>query len=76
MAHDNVIVLKPVRPCPICKKPSSQTHHPFCSARCADIDLNRWLSGRYVIPGTPDPGDDEEEATDLPTLAGDEDDNI
>ncbi|MDO8359028.1 MAG: DNA gyrase inhibitor YacG [Devosia sp.] len=45
-----VIRLKPVRPCPICGKPSSQAFHPFCSARCQDIDLNRWLSGSYVIP--------------------------
>lgn len=48
---DNIVRLKPVRPCPICGQPSSQAHHPFCSGRCADIDLNRWLSGAYVIPG-------------------------
>ncbi|WP_374624745.1 DNA gyrase inhibitor YacG [Devosia sp.] len=47
---DNVIRLRPVRPCPICGRPSSQLTHPFCSTRCADIDLNRWLSGAYVIP--------------------------
>lgn len=49
--------LRPLRPCPICGKPSAQAFHPFCSARCADIDLNRWLSGSYVIPVR----DDEEE---------------
>ena len=49
--------LRPVRPCPICKKPSSQSAHPFCSNRCADVDLNRWLSGAYAIPVR----DDEEE---------------
>jgi uncharacterized protein len=48
-----IIKLKPTRPCPICRKPSSQQYHPFCSARCHDIDLNRWLSGRYVIPAEP-----------------------
>ena len=48
---DNIVKLKPTRPCPICGKPSAQAFHPFCSARCADIDLNRWLSGAYVIPG-------------------------
>jgi endogenous inhibitor of DNA gyrase (YacG/DUF329 family) len=62
MAADNVIPLRPVRPCPICRKPSVQAFHPFCSARCADIDLNRWLSGAYVIPARDDPpeesGDD------------------
>jgi endogenous inhibitor of DNA gyrase (YacG/DUF329 family) len=39
------------RPCPICGKPSTLEFHPFDSARCKDIDLNRWLSGVYVIPG-------------------------
>jgi endogenous inhibitor of DNA gyrase (YacG/DUF329 family) len=48
-----IVRLKPTRPCPICGKPSTQQYHPFCSARCADIDLNRWLSGRYVIPAEP-----------------------
>jgi endogenous inhibitor of DNA gyrase (YacG/DUF329 family) len=38
-------------PCPICKKPSSATTRPFCSARCADIDLGRWLTEQYVVPG-------------------------
>ena len=51
MAESNVVKLKPIVPCPVCRKPSSQQHHPFCSARCQDIDLNRWLSGAYVIPG-------------------------
>ena len=51
MPQDNVVPLKPTRPCPICGKPSTQAFHPFCSARCTDIDLNRWLSGSYVIPG-------------------------
>ena len=75
MQSDNVIKLKPVRPCPICKKPSTQTFHPFCSARCADIDLNRWLSGAYVIPARdpPEETDDEDEApSGLPQ--GDDDD--
>jgi endogenous inhibitor of DNA gyrase (YacG/DUF329 family) len=40
----------PPRPCPICGKPSLQRWRPFCSKRCADIDLHRWLGGRYVIP--------------------------
>ena len=38
------------RPCPICGKPAEQAFRPFCSARCADVDLNRWLSGLYAIP--------------------------
>jgi uncharacterized protein len=42
--------LRPKRPCPICGQPSQQRYHPFCSARCSDVDLNRWLGGRYAIP--------------------------
>jgi endogenous inhibitor of DNA gyrase (YacG/DUF329 family) len=38
--------------CPICGKPATEAAKPFCSKRCADIDLNRWLKGSYVIPGT------------------------
>jgi len=58
---------KPQRPrkCPICGKPATEEAYPFCSRGCANIDLNRWLSGRYVIPAAPDeegdePADDEE----------------
>ncbi|MBN9063397.1 MAG: DNA gyrase inhibitor YacG [Rhizobiales bacterium 65-9] len=38
------------RPCPICGKPADPAYKPFCSKRCADIDLNRWLKGAYAIP--------------------------
>ena len=37
-------------PCPICRKPSEAAYRPFCSKRCADVDLQRWLSGRYAVP--------------------------
>lgn len=57
---DNVVILKPTRPCPVCGKPSTQADHPFCSPRCADIDLNRWLSGSYVIPAEPVAEDDDD----------------
>jgi endogenous inhibitor of DNA gyrase (YacG/DUF329 family) len=40
--------------CPICGKPTDPKHKAFCSPRCADIDLQRWLSGRYVVPGSED----------------------
>jgi uncharacterized protein len=51
------------RRCPICGKPRSELYDPFCSKRCADVDLHRWLKGSYVIPGAsaPKEGDDEEE---------------
>ena len=38
--------------CPICKKPRTPEFSPFCSKRCADVDLNRWFSGAYAIPAT------------------------
>jgi len=37
--------------CPICKKnPSEPAFRPFCSKRCADVDLGRWLTGKYALP--------------------------
>ncbi len=48
--------------CPICGKPTVEEFKPFCSRRCADIDLNRWLSGTYVIPTRDDSGDTDEDA--------------
>jgi endogenous inhibitor of DNA gyrase (YacG/DUF329 family) len=47
------------RPCPICGKPSVVTYQPFCSKRCADIDLHRWLAGGYAIPVTPEADDED-----------------
>jgi hypothetical protein len=56
------------RRCPICGKPAVPEFRAFCSRRCADVDLNRWLSGVYVVPGkeeeaedgdaAPEPGDE------------------
>lgn len=52
--------LRPKRPCPICAKPSAQKYHPFCSSRCAQVDLNRWLGGHYAIPAAEEePGEDD-----------------
>ncbi|MEH3147726.1 MAG: DNA gyrase inhibitor YacG [Methylobacterium frigidaeris] len=49
-------------PCPICGKPAVPACRPFCSGRCADVDLQRWLSGRYAIPtGEEGPGDEDRE---------------
>ena len=39
------------RKCAVCGKPQAPQHRPFCSKRCADIDLGRWLKGNYVIAG-------------------------
>jgi endogenous inhibitor of DNA gyrase (YacG/DUF329 family) len=65
MAATVVPLYRPVK-CPICGKPSARETHPFCSRRCADIDLNRWLSGSYAIPAVEaeqesGPADDDQE---------------
>jgi endogenous inhibitor of DNA gyrase (YacG/DUF329 family) len=44
--------------CPICRKPVVDKFRPFCSKRCADVDLNRWLSGAYVVAGKEDEDED------------------
>lgn len=49
----NVTPLRPPVPCPECGKPSNRASYPFCSPGCRSMDLNRWLSGRYVLPGKP-----------------------
>ena len=54
---------KSERTCPICGKPRNELYDPFCSKRCADVDLHRWLKGSYVIPGggaKPEPDEEEE----------------
>ena len=39
------------RTCPICKKPAADpAYRPFCSKRCADVDLQRWFAGAYAVP--------------------------
>jgi endogenous inhibitor of DNA gyrase (YacG/DUF329 family) len=48
-----------LKPCPICGKPADARLKPFCSARCADVDLNRWFTGAYAVPAADDEGDDD-----------------
>jgi len=45
--------------CPICGKPVVAEFRPFCSRRCTDVDLNRWLTGVYAVPVTEDEEEDE-----------------
>lgn len=55
--------------CPICGKDSQPRYRPFCSKRCADVDLAHWLRGDYVIPGPPldeAPKGDDDDADDFP----------
>ena len=50
------------KPCPICGRPSVVEMRPFCSKRCADIDLSRWLGEVYRIPTAEPTGTDDESA--------------
>ena len=47
--------------CPICGKPTEAQYRPFWSRRCADVDLNRWLTGSYAIPVVESEPDDPDE---------------
>ena len=37
-------------PCPICNTDTAPKYRPFCSRRCADVDLARWMNGAYAVP--------------------------
>ena len=54
-----VTPLRPKRPCPECGRPSARETYPFCSTRCKEVDLNRWLSGAYAIPVRDDEEDED-----------------
>jgi endogenous inhibitor of DNA gyrase (YacG/DUF329 family) len=47
--------------CPGCRKPAEEKYRPFCSKRCADVDLGRWLKESYRVPTdeTPDDGGEQ-----------------
>lgn len=38
--------------CPICSEPADPKYRPFCSRRCADVDLGRWMNGKYAVAST------------------------
>ena len=62
MARSTSDPAAPQTKCPICSTKSAAAFHPFCSKRCADVDLLRWLNGSYAIPGgTTDEDDDRSE---------------
>ena len=48
-------------PCPICGKLPLPEFKPFCSKRCADVDLNRWFKGTYAVPVTENDDEDGEQ---------------
>jgi endogenous inhibitor of DNA gyrase (YacG/DUF329 family) len=71
IANDN---MSKAAPCPICRKAPTETYKPFCSKRCADVDLARWLGGTYAIPAAPgDPDEDEDEPAPRRPRPSDED---
>ena len=56
--------------CPICGKPAVPEYRPFCSRRCADVDLGRWLTESYRIPAEADePGEEDPTAEQPPPKA-------
>jgi endogenous inhibitor of DNA gyrase (YacG/DUF329 family) len=55
--------------CPICGRPTETDYRPFCSRRCADVDLARWLRGAYAIPDTVE-SDEDGESQPPPSGAG------
>ena len=61
--------MTPQKPkCPVCGKPQTPDQKPFCSKRCADLDLQRWLTGRYVIAAV----EADDDSTDTPAAEDDE----
>ena len=56
-----VVTFTKRKPCAVCGKPSDAKLHPFCSKRCREVDLNRWLGGHYAIPAV----EQDDEATQI-----------
>lgn len=57
-----ILPLRAPRPCANCSKDTVRAFYPFCSKRCKDVDLHRWLSGAYAIPVIEvDAGDSEDD---------------
>ena len=59
-SNDNAVGVVPIRQCPICDQPATFEARPFCSKRCAEVDLGRWMTGRYAIPVEDDEDEDGE----------------
>jgi endogenous inhibitor of DNA gyrase (YacG/DUF329 family) len=58
-ANDNAKTAS-ARPCAICGRPRIEKYAPFCSSRCADVDLYRWLNGTYAIPASEEPDEESD----------------
>ena len=65
--NDNTADASPHAVCPNCGQPAVAAFRPFCSGRCKDVDLSRWLSGTYAIPGgnVDEDEDGEDAATEI-----------
>nr|WP_296421206.1 DNA gyrase inhibitor YacG [Pseudooctadecabacter sp.] len=62
--------------CPMCEKPTDPAYRPFCSKRCADLDLAKWLGGDYAVPSqNPDDYDELLDALEQATTEPDDDDD-
>ncbi len=60
--------------CVICRlRPQAEKYRPFCSKRCSDVDLHRWLGGVYAIPAEPDEDDEMPNASSAEDAARDKD---
>lgn len=56
----------PPERCPVCGKPADPDYRPFCSRRCADVDLGRWFNEDYRIPAEEPPDAEVEDSADEP----------
>ncbi|WP_171101176.1 MULTISPECIES: DNA gyrase inhibitor YacG [unclassified Ruegeria] len=56
--------------CPICQEDTVQKFRPFCSKRCADIDLAKWLNGSYAVPSQREEDLDAEPEAQVPPVTG------
>ncbi len=53
--------------CPICEEATDNKYRPFCSKRCADIDLAKWLNGSYSVPSQ---REDDTDTVEIPEAGG------
>ena len=60
MAKDTSAERPRIPVCPVCGRPTTEAARPFCSRRCADLDLGRWLTGAYAVPAEDVPEDEGE----------------
>ena len=59
MNEINIMNKGSIAKCPVCGKPSNPQYKPFCSRHCADVDLNRWFAGNYVVHTNEQPTEED-----------------